>query len=130
VADVPREARVERRRHPLARALGITGAVLLVVLGATVAIVAHDEAPRAEAHHVIESGGLLLDVRSTHEFASGHLDGAKNVPILDLESRVAELPRDRPLVVYCSAGGRSAWAAHVLRARGFVVHDLGPMSRW
>jgi phage shock protein E len=130
VADGPEEARVERRRHPVARPLVVAAAVLLVVVGATVAIVAHDEAPRAEAHHVIESGGLLLDVRSTDEFANGHLDGARNVPILELESRIAELPRDRPLVVYCSAGGRSAWAAHVLRARGFAVHDLGPMSRW
>jgi phage shock protein E len=53
------------------------------------------------------------------------------VPVDDLDRRLPELePKDRPVVVYCRSGRRSARAAAALRAAGFRVADLGPMSRW
>ena len=62
----------------------------------------------------------LLDVRSPAEWAAGHLPGSSNIPVADLERRLAEIPRDRPLAVHCHSGSRAAIAASLLRARGLA----------
>src|SRR6185437_10691361 len=46
---------------------------------------------------------VLLDVRPAEEFEAGHIDGARSIPIDELESRLAELPADREVVAYCRA---------------------------
>jgi rhodanese-related sulfurtransferase len=86
----------------------------------------------AEAHRLVEQeGGVLVDVRSPKEYAEGHVDGAINVPVGDMAERLGELPRDRPLVLYCRSGGRAARAARLLNKNGFdQVHSLGGMSNW
>ena len=73
----------------------------------------HDLADAVAAHRV-----ALLDVRGHAEWAAGHLPGALNLPLGDLEERLAELPRGRPLVVHCHTGARGAIAASILLARG------------
>ena len=80
----------------------------------------------------VADGGLLLDVRSPGEFSSGHIDGALNIPVGDLQSRLKELDdKDRAVVVYCASGVRSKSAASLLREHGFKdVHDLGSLSNW
>src|SRR5947207_3022537 len=67
-----------------------------------------------EAATLLEAGGLdLVDVRERHEYAEGHLPGARNVPLGELKANPkASLPRDKVLLV-CAAGGRSAAAAEV-----------------
>lgn len=67
---------------------------------------------------------VLLDVRPEHEFAAGHLPGALSVPLPTLESRLADLPRDRTIVAYCRGPlcTLSAEAARRLRALGFDAH--------
>lgn len=84
------------------------------------------------AHAAVEAGGLLLDVRTAQEYASGHVDGAVNIPIDQLEARLDELgPKDRPVVVYCHSGGRSAYAKTLLDRAGYAeVIDIGPMGAW
>jgi NADPH-dependent 2,4-dienoyl-CoA reductase/sulfur reductase-like enzyme/rhodanese-related sulfurtransferase len=67
---------------------------------------------------------LLLDVRSEVEFASGHIDGAKNIPLDELRSRLAELPRDRPIVTYCQVGQRGYLATRTLRQADFDATNL------
>ncbi len=57
---------------------------------------------------------LLLDVRTPEEFARGHYPGAINLPVDDLEFRFAELPPNRPVLVYCAAGRRAARAQTIL----------------
>lgn len=84
----------------------------------------------AEAHRLVEQGATLLDVRTEGEFAGGHLPGAVLVPVAELASRMSEVPRDRPVVVYCQSGGRSARAAEMLAAAGYDVHDLGGIASW
>ncbi len=86
----------------------------------------------AAAKALVQGGARLLDVRSPGEFASGHLDGALNIPIDQLGARLAEVgPKETPVVVYCRSGARSGSAARVLKAAGFArVEDLGPMGRW
>jgi phage shock protein E len=85
-----------------------------------------------DARKLVAAGAGLLDVRSPEEYARGHLPGALNVPVQELDRRVAEVGRaDRELVVYCRSGHRSARATEILRQHGFSkVHNLGPMSAW
>lgn len=85
-----------------------------------------------EARRLVEAGARLVDVRTPEEFAAGHLPGAINLPVQELERRRVELePQERPVVVYCRSGSRSARAARLLESAGFeAIHDLGAMSRW
>jgi len=62
---------------------------------------------------------VILDVRTPEEYGQAHLHGALLIPLSDLEKRVQEIPRDRPLLVYCAVGGRSVSAAGFLAAHGY-----------
>ncbi len=68
----------------------------------------------------IKAGAKIVDVRSPGEFQSGAYPGAVNIPVQELQHRLGELPKDRPIVVYCASGGRSASAERLLRASGFA----------
>jgi rhodanese-related sulfurtransferase len=63
----------------------------------------------------------LIDVRTVSEFASGHVPGAVNIPLSDLEARIGELDgkQGEPLYMICARGGRSAKATAVLSVKGF-----------
>jgi hydroxyacylglutathione hydrolase len=63
---------------------------------------------------------LLIDVRQDGEYAAGHVPGSVHIRGGDLQSRLAELPRDRPLATICASGYRSSIAASLLRRAGFV----------
>ena len=79
---------------------------------------------RAEAKRlVLEERAVLLDVRSPAEHASGHPRGALNIPLQDLPRRMGELPQDRPVVVFCASGRRSASAGEMLSRAGYEVYD-------
>jgi phage shock protein E len=86
----------------------------------------------ATAARLLRHGALLVDVRSHAEFAATRLQGAVHVPLAEcLRAPPAALPRDRPLVVYCASGARSALAARALRRHGWPeVSDLGSLRRW
>ncbi|MBI4816902.1 MAG: rhodanese-like domain-containing protein [Deltaproteobacteria bacterium] len=81
---------------------------------------------------MVSNGALLLDVRTPGEFGNGHIQGAVNIPVDQLQARLAELgAKDKSIVVYCQSGGRSAAAKSLLDRAGFTtVYDLGPMSAW
>jgi phage shock protein E len=90
------------------------------------------KASPSEARALVANGGALLDVRTPGEFAAGHLEGARNIPVDQLPARLGEVgPKETPVVVYCRSGARSGRAASLLRSAGFArVEDVGPMSRW
>ncbi len=83
-----------------------------------------------EARRLVADGAFLLDVRSSGEFASGHAEGATNIPVGELAGRLTELPRNRVIITYCASGGRSRAAAATLRADHFDVRDLRTLSAW
>jgi len=85
-----------------------------------------------DARALVAAGGALVDVRTPAEFAAGHVDGAVNIPVDQIERRAGEIgPSDRPVVVYCASGMRSASAASTLRRLGFTtVADVGGMSSY
>lgn len=77
---------------------------------------------------------LVLDVRKPDEFAQGHLQGARNIPLSQLEARLKELEkyREKPVMVVCERGGRATKAAKLLKAQQFTaLHVLkGGMQAW
>ena len=74
----------------------------------------------------------VLDVRQDWEYEEFHLPGARLVPLADLTERLDEIARDKPLVVYCHSGKRSAAAASLLAGTGFpdVTNMLGGIMAW
>jgi rhodanese-related sulfurtransferase len=75
---------------------------------------------------------LLLDVREDDEIATASLDFAKHIPMGTVPERLDELPRDRPIVVMCHGGVRSARVAKYLRDGGFtnVTNLAGGIDEW
>ncbi len=85
----------------------------------------------ADARRLVEEGATLLDVRTPAEFAAGHANGALNIPVDQISDRLGEVPRDKPVVLYCRSGMRSGRAASALQRAGYEqVHNLGPMPNW
>ena len=78
------------------------------------------------------AGPILLDVREASEFAEVRAPGALLVPTSTFMTRVDDLPADRPLLVVCHVGGRSAAVAgYLIRAgRTDVVNVAGGMEAW
>jgi rhodanese-related sulfurtransferase len=79
-----------------------------------------------------DSSLFVLDVRSPEEFASGHVPGAVNVPYDQVASKLAEIPKDKDVVLYCKSGRRAGLAAEVLQANGYakLEHLQGDMPGW
>lgn len=77
---------------------------------------------------------LVVDVRGADEFEGelGHIDGAVNIPLDELENRLEEIPADRPLALVCRTDRRSLAAARQLRSRGYpdVAVVRGGMTAW
>lgn len=108
-------------------AVAIAGA-LFFLMGAGSPTISSDEAKA-----LVKQGALLLDVRTNGEFAGGHVEGALNIPVQELDEKLSTLPakKDQPVVVYCHSGRRSAAAVKMLEKAGFTkVSDLGAMSNW
>jgi len=78
----------------------------------------------------LAAGAKVIDVRTKHEYGGGHYDGAMNVPLDTLASKLKMLgEKDAPLVVYCASGARSAQAASILKAAGFTdVTNAGGLA--
>jgi phage shock protein E len=86
--------------------------------------------PIDQAREMVNSGAHLVDVREPDEFASGHLDGAVNIPV-DQVAQHLEKFRAQPSILYCRSGMRCQNAIQILRRLGIEnAHNLGPMSRW
>ena len=97
-----------------------------------------------EVLHIQRIGNPIVDVREPEEFADGHIPGAVNIPLGRLEIEVSSHPavveraggarslRQRPVVLYCLSGGRSARAAAALRRLGFAnpVSLAGGILAW
>lgn len=77
----------------------------------------------------------VVDVRSANEFAEGHIDGAKNIDILEektFEPQLNALDKDKPVLVHCEAGGRSTRSLKTFEKLGFrnVTHLDGGLKAW
>ncbi len=104
--------------------------IALVLAGCAAPQSQGDAAPPARSRET-KARPLILDVRSVGEFSSGHIDGAVNLPVGEVEAGIGALVPDkaRAIVVHCASGKRSAAAAAKLGALGYTnVRDLGSMQ--
>lgn len=75
---------------------------------------------------------VVLDVRNPEEYAAGHITDSRHIPLYELSRRMDELPADRPVLVHCQSGARSAIAAGLLAAHGRnrVLDLQGGFDHW
>ena len=77
---------------------------------------------------------LVLDVRDATEFAAGHIQGAKNIPVAELANRLKEIEKfkDKPVLVHCQKGMRAKSACNTLKAQQFSkLNNLqGGLDTW
>lgn len=90
------------------------------------------EVDPAGLQQLAASGGLVIDVRTDAEVARGMIPGSQHIPLHLLPVRESELPKDKPMVIYCQSGGRSAQACAFLSSKGFSeVYNLqGGIMGW
>lgn len=79
----------------------------------------------------LDHGAQLIDVRESNEWKSGHVPGAKHIPLGSLEGRLKTIAQEKPVMVICQSGMRSAQAAKILASKGFDVSNVsGGMVAW
>lgn len=85
--------------------------------------------PSSLVKQKIDSGATIIDVRTPEEFRDGAYPGAINIPVSNLSARVGEIPKGKPVVLYCASGARSASAARAMKQAGFAdVVNAGGLS--
>lgn len=83
--------------------------------------------PSVEAQRLLatKKNVLVVDVRTPGEYRQARLKGALLIPVGELERRLGEIPRNRPVLVYCTVGSRSGHAAGILAGKGYgEVYNL------
>jgi len=76
----------------------------------------------------IKAGATIVDVRTPEEFRGGAFPNALNIPLAALPARMSELPKGKPIVVYCHSGGRSSQAERLLKQSGYDVVNAGGLA--
>ena len=96
--------------------------ILLAVWVTTTVLAGGDHEAAKKAWPMIESGALLVDVRSEKEFADGHLEGAININWDKTDELIAAIGNDkqRQVVFYCRSGNRVGKSIKVLETRGYT----------
>lgn len=113
----------------------LSAVLLLLLLAATTALASVPQNLNAvQARELLEKDQqvYLLDVRTFQEYQQVRLDGAQLIPIDQLLRRIAELPKDQPILVYCAVGSRSSQVVSYLARIGYgPVYNLsGGIWAW
>lgn len=66
-----------------------------------------------------ENNLFLLDVRMPEEVAEGRIEGVVNIPLPEIEKRIAEIPKDKEIITICARGGRASAAMFLLNDKGY-----------
>ena len=75
---------------------------------------------------------LLVDIREPYELMISHLDGAQAIPMSEIQDRYTEIPRDRPVVIFCHHGVRSVRVIEALQEIGYtnLINMQGGIDAW
>jgi phage shock protein E len=69
----------------------------------------------------IKAGAIVIDVRTAEEFEEEHYPHAINIPVDQIHERLNEIgEKQKPVVLYCASGARSAYATKILRSAGYT----------
>jgi rhodanese-related sulfurtransferase len=83
---------------------------------------------KVDLKEIKAKGATILDVRTTGEFAGGHVKGSINIPLDQLASKLKKLPKDKPVIACCQSGVRSGQAVSLLKAEGYEAYNGGGWS--
>ncbi|MBO0440710.1 rhodanese-like domain-containing protein [Candidatus Enterococcus ikei] len=73
----------------------------------------------------------IIDVREDEEYLSGHIKGAKSLPLSTLDKTAGSLDKEQPYYIICHSGGRSQMASEYFASLGYdVTNVMGGMSAW
>ena len=93
---------------------------VLLTLGVAAASAVKDISSREASQLIGKNRNIfVLDVRTPDEYRQAHLKNAVLIPINEMERRIREVPKNRPVLVYCAVGSRSASAAGFLGSQGY-----------
>jgi len=82
--------------------------------------------PKVDYAALVKNGASIIDVRTPGEYQSGHIKGSINIPLQSLNSNIARIKKDKPVITCCASGMRSASAKSILLSSGFAeVHNGG-----
>ena len=108
--------------------------LLLVVLPVYAEAAAASNLTPQEAFNMIgqRSDLYLLDVRTLGEYQQARLEGARLIPIDQFAKRLSEVPKNRPILVYCAVGSRSAQIVNYLARQGYpeIYNLYGGIYSW
>ena len=108
--------------------------LVLLLLPALVAVATARNLAPDDAYNMVSKRDALylLDVRTPGEFQQVRLEGAHLIPIDQLVNRLTELPKNRPILVYCAVGSRSAQVVNYLARQGYpeVYNLYGGIYSW
>lgn len=126
-------------------AIALIMALMILMLTACGAPTATPSAPRtdisslpdtltvAQAQPLLANPGVFwLDVREQSEYDAGHIPGITLIPSGEVTQRLAEIPKDKPVIVTCHSGNRSGKVTQLLREQGYTnVHNMeGGIAAW
>lgn len=99
---------------------------------APTALAARKDVSVDQLYAAVQEGAKVIDVRTPGEYASGHVPGAVNIPMSQLDPLSAEAwPKDQPVYLICAVGGRSQGAADRLAKAGYDARNvLGGTQAW
>lgn len=116
--------------------------VLWIVVGALVAVVLFlalrpsgggiSNVDAAGVQKAVDQGAQVIDVRTPGEFQLGHVPGAVNVPVDQIQAQAASFDKGKTYVVYCATGQRSQIAVDLMKTMGFtsIRHFNAGMQAW
>jgi len=85
--------------------------------------------PGTDYKALLQQGAVIVDVRSTGEYKSGHIKEARNIPVDVIRSKVAELKKlNKPVITCCASGARSGMAKSILKSNGIEAYNGGPWT--
>jgi len=75
---------------------------------------------------MLANGGIIIDVRNPNEFKGGHVEGSKNIPLNRISSKLNDIKKlNKPIVLCCASGVRSAQATNILKKVGIEALNGG-----
>ena len=75
--------------------------------------------PSVNYAQLVKEGAQIIDVRTSGEFASGHIKGSINIPLQSLSANLQKIKKDKPVITCCASGMRSASAKGILKSNGY-----------
>ncbi|MDR6121770.1 rhodanese-related sulfurtransferase [Bacillus sp. SLBN-46] len=114
--------------------LSLSSVILLIFLSACgISTEGYRNVSSEEAKKLIDNKKVVvLDVRTPEEYQEGHIPNSKLVPLQELESSLNELEKEKPYLVVCRSGNRSAQASEILTSNRFskIYNMTGGMNTW